>query len=131
MNITLGEVVVWLLVGTLAGSLTGFLVKRKNGGVGRLTNLGIGLVGALIGGVIFNVFNIDLGLCQIAITFEDLLDFCQKGSELGMIFFQKAIIVKAIKIPAITICFYRRRCQQHAEHEKNQYPSYVPVAVCD
>ena len=38
-----------------------------------LMNLGIGLVGALIGGSIFRWFNIDLGLGDLAISFQDLL----------------------------------------------------------
>ena len=73
MNITVDEVIVWLIVGALAGSLAGVIVKRRKAGFGRVGNLGVGLVGALIGGLLFNLFGIDLGLGQIAITFEDLL----------------------------------------------------------
>ena len=73
MHITISELVVWLVVGTLAGSLTGIVVTRKKGGFGRYVNLGIGLVGALIGGLVFDFFNIDLGLGSLAITFEDLI----------------------------------------------------------
>jgi uncharacterized membrane protein YeaQ/YmgE (transglycosylase-associated protein family) len=50
MNITLAKVIVWLIVGGLAGSLAGMLVKRTKEGFGRWTNFGIGLVGAIIGG---------------------------------------------------------------------------------
>ena len=73
MHITISELVVWLVVGTLAGSLTGIVVTRKKGGFGRYVNLGIGLVGAIIGGLVFDFFNIDLGLGSLAITFEDLI----------------------------------------------------------
>ena len=73
MHITISELVVWLVVGALAGSLAGMVVTRKKGGFGRYVNLGIGLVGALIGGLVFDLFNIDLGLGSLAITFEDLL----------------------------------------------------------
>ncbi len=59
--------------GALAGSFTGMVVKRAKEGFGRFTNLGIGLIGALIGGSIFRAFNIDLGLGDLAITLEDLL----------------------------------------------------------
>jgi uncharacterized membrane protein YeaQ/YmgE (transglycosylase-associated protein family) len=68
---TLGEVIVWLVVGGLAGSFVGMIVKREKQGFGHLANLAIGLVGAMVGGLIFN--KIDLGLGHIAITFEDLL----------------------------------------------------------
>ena len=73
MNVTVTQIIVWLIVGALAGSLTGAIVMRKREGFGRYVNLGIGLVGALIGGLIFNLLNIDLGLEDLSIRFEDLL----------------------------------------------------------
>lgn len=73
VNVTLSELIVWLIVGALAGSLAGMIVARKKKGFGHFTNLGIGLVGALIGGFIFDLFNIDLGLGDLMISFEDLL----------------------------------------------------------
>ncbi len=73
MNVTVSQIVVWLIVGALAGSLTGVVVKGTKKGFGPFTNLGIGLVGALIGGSIFRAFNIDLGLGDLAISFQDLL----------------------------------------------------------
>ena len=69
----LGPIIVWLIVGGLAGTLAGRLVTFKKEGLGRWTNLGVGLVGALIGGGLFKVFHIDLGLGEIKITFEDLI----------------------------------------------------------
>ncbi|GAB4576099.1 MAG: hypothetical protein Kow0077_30910 [Anaerolineae bacterium] len=71
--ITMSQLVVWLIVGALAGSLTGMLVRRSRRGFGLVQNLVIGLAGALLGGLIFNLFNIDLGLGDIAITVEDLI----------------------------------------------------------
>jgi uncharacterized membrane protein YeaQ/YmgE (transglycosylase-associated protein family) len=73
MNISVAQVIVWLIVGTLAGNLTGILVKGKKKGFGQATNIAIGLVGALIGGSIFNLLNIDLGLGELAISFQDLV----------------------------------------------------------
>ena len=73
MHLTLGQFIVWLVVGALAGNLTGRLVTFKKEGLGRWTNLGVGMVGALIGGLIFNVFHIDLGLGDLKVTFEDLI----------------------------------------------------------
>lgn len=71
MDITLSELLVWLIVGGLAGWSAGFVVKRKKEGFGRWTNLGIGLVGALIGGIFLDLFKIDLGLPTIEV--QDLL----------------------------------------------------------
>ena len=65
-------VITWLLVGALAGAITGSLFKGK-GGYGRISNLGIGLIGALLGGGIFAVFRIDLGLGNIAVSLQDVL----------------------------------------------------------
>ena len=70
---TIGELVVWLVVGALAGSVTGMLVKRQREGFGRLRNLGVGLSGALVGGLLFKLFRIDLGLADVSISLEDLI----------------------------------------------------------
>ena len=61
------------------------LVTRSKGGFGRLSNLGIGLVGALIGGLIFNVLNLDLGLQAISISLQDLVS-AFTGSLLFLVF---------------------------------------------
>jgi uncharacterized membrane protein YeaQ/YmgE (transglycosylase-associated protein family) len=73
VTITIDQVIIWLIVGAMAGSLVGMLVKRKKEGFGWLKNLGIGLVGAIIGGGIFHIFKIDLGLGKIAVSFEDII----------------------------------------------------------
>jgi uncharacterized membrane protein YeaQ/YmgE (transglycosylase-associated protein family) len=73
MNLTIGQFIVWLIVGALAGTLTGMLVTFKKEGLGRWTNLGVGMVGALIGGLLFKVFHIPVGLADLKITFQDLI----------------------------------------------------------
>lgn len=73
MGVTLAELAVWLIIGLLAGSLTGLVVKRTREGFGRFTNLGIGLVGALIGGFLFDIMRIDLGLANIAVSLQDVV----------------------------------------------------------
>ena len=74
MQITWSLIVVWLIVGALAGSLAGIVVKRSKEGFGRVANVGIGLVGALVGGFVFKIFNINLGLSNIVVSFEDLVE---------------------------------------------------------
>ncbi|MDX1644702.1 MAG: GlsB/YeaQ/YmgE family stress response membrane protein [Thermoanaerobaculia bacterium] len=66
-------VITWLIVGGLAGFLAGMLVKRRRRGYGPLANLGIGLVGALLGGGLVRAFGIDFGLGQIEVNLQDLL----------------------------------------------------------
>ena len=63
----------WLIVGALAGTVTGRIVTRNKQGFGWWSNLGVGLVGALVGGFLFNLFGIDLGLGELKVTFEDLI----------------------------------------------------------
>ncbi len=73
MNLTLGQFIVWLIVGALAGTFAGRLVTFKKEGLGRWTNIGVGLVGALIGGLFVSIFNIDFGLGEIKFSVADLL----------------------------------------------------------
>lgn len=73
INVTTDQVIVWLIIGALAGSLTGMLMKREKKGFGLFSNLLIGLIGALIGGFLFDLLNINLGLGQLTISFEDLI----------------------------------------------------------
>ena len=73
MNLTVGQFIVWLVVGGLAGTLAGMLVTFKKEGLGRWTNLGVGMVGALIGGLLFRIFKINLGLGELKVTFNDLI----------------------------------------------------------
>lgn len=73
MDITIADIIVWLIVGMLAGSLVGALVKRRKTGYGRYTNFGIGLVGALVGGALFDLLNLSLGLENISISLQDIV----------------------------------------------------------
>jgi uncharacterized membrane protein YeaQ/YmgE (transglycosylase-associated protein family) len=73
MNISLDQIIVWLLIGAIAGTLAGAMVKRSKKGFGVFSNLGIGLVGALIGGLLFRLFRLDLGLGSISISLEDIV----------------------------------------------------------
>lgn len=73
MNISLDQIIVWLLIGAIAGTLAGAMVKRSKKGFGVFSNLGIGLVGALIGGALFRLFRLDLGLGIISISLEGIV----------------------------------------------------------
>ena len=73
MGITIAELATWIIVGALAGSLAGMVVMRRKEGLGRFVNLGIGLAGALIGGFLFDVLGVDLGLADITISLSDVV----------------------------------------------------------
>lgn len=73
MSIEISRVIVWLIVGALAGSMAGMLLARRREGFGRVKNLLLGLVGALIGGGLTRLFKIDLGLGNISVSLGDLV----------------------------------------------------------
>lgn len=73
MHISLDQIIVWLVVGAIAGTLIGAIVKRSKKGFGAAANLGIGLIGALIGGLLFRLLNLDLGLGKISVSLEDIV----------------------------------------------------------
>ena len=70
---TIGKIVVWLIVGALAGTLAGRVMTFSMRGFGFWINMAIGMIGALVGGFLFWLFHIDLRLAEIKITFEDLI----------------------------------------------------------
>jgi uncharacterized membrane protein YeaQ/YmgE (transglycosylase-associated protein family) len=70
---TIEKILVWLIVGTLAGTLAGRLVTFSKKGLGFWAHVGLGMLGALVGGFFFWLFRIDLGLGEIKITGEDLV----------------------------------------------------------
>jgi uncharacterized membrane protein YeaQ/YmgE (transglycosylase-associated protein family) len=75
MSVTIDQLAAWLIVGALAGSLAGLIVKRRKEGFGYGLNLALGLAGAVIGGVIFKLFHINLGvLGGVSISTEDVIE---------------------------------------------------------
>ena len=69
----LPQIIVWLIVGALAGYLIGMVMTGKKEGYGIFWNLGIGLAGALIGGVLFQLIPIFTELNEISFSLRDLL----------------------------------------------------------
>ena len=67
------QFIVWIVVGLLGGSLAGLLVTWDRAGLGFLRNLGVGLVGALVGGLIFRLFGLLPDLDKIAISLRDIV----------------------------------------------------------
>jgi uncharacterized membrane protein YeaQ/YmgE (transglycosylase-associated protein family) len=103
MNITADQVIAWLIVGALAGSLAGILVTGKKEGLGRVLNVAVGLAGALIGGLLFKVFRISLGILGgVTISLEEVIEgFLGSLVLLGIIWIVKRQMAK--KKPAAAI----------------------------
>jgi len=70
---TTSQLIVWVVVGLIGGSLAGSLITWKRGGFGLWYNLGLGLVGALIGGFLFRMFNWFPKLNTISISLRDVI----------------------------------------------------------
>lgn len=73
MPFTASQVIVWLIVGLIGGTLAGILVKRERAGFGFWMNFGIGLVGAIVGGFLFRGLDLLPALEQIAISLRDVI----------------------------------------------------------
>ena len=73
MDISIDQLIVWFVIGAIAGSLAGLIVKRTKEGYGRFGNLGVGLIGAVVGGLLFRLLRIDLGLGAISVSLEDIV----------------------------------------------------------
>ncbi|NWF70138.1 MAG: GlsB/YeaQ/YmgE family stress response membrane protein [Chloroflexi bacterium] len=52
------QIITWVIIGLLAGFLAALLVRGR--GLGTVGNLLVGLVGALVGGFIFSILNVQV-----------------------------------------------------------------------
>jgi uncharacterized membrane protein YeaQ/YmgE (transglycosylase-associated protein family) len=69
---SIGQIVVWGMIGLIGGSLAAFLIKRDRKGFGVLQNLALGLLGALAGGFLFHVFGLLENLDRYAVSLRDV-----------------------------------------------------------
>ncbi|HUL89541.1 MAG TPA: GlsB/YeaQ/YmgE family stress response membrane protein [Pseudolabrys sp.] len=67
------QLIVWIVVGLIGGGLAGLLITWDRQGFGVFRNLGLGLAGALVGGLVFRVFGLLPGLDKIAISLRDIV----------------------------------------------------------
>jgi uncharacterized membrane protein YeaQ/YmgE (transglycosylase-associated protein family) len=70
---SLDQFIVWIVVGLIGGSLTGVLITWDKKGFGLVRNLAVGLVGAIIGGLLFRIFGLFPGLDAVAISLRDIV----------------------------------------------------------
>ena len=70
---SLAQVIVWVIVGLIGGSLAGLIVTWKRRGFGPLQNLGMGLVGAFVGGLLFHLLGLFPGLDAATISLRDIV----------------------------------------------------------
>ena len=70
---TIAHTATWLVVGLIGGSLAGMLVKGRKAGFGLLANIGLGCVGAVIGGALFALFGLFPSLESVVISLRDVM----------------------------------------------------------
>jgi uncharacterized membrane protein YeaQ/YmgE (transglycosylase-associated protein family) len=70
---TLAQIIVWVVVGLIGGSLAGFIMTWQRRGFGLGRNMAIGLVGAIVGGILFRLFRLFPGLDQLTISLRDVV----------------------------------------------------------
>lgn len=72
MSIDAGQLIVWLITGALAGYLAGLIFRGK--GFGAVGNIIVGLIGALVGGVLLRLLNVQItGLPTFTFSLADLV----------------------------------------------------------
>ena len=72
-NRTRDEIVAWVIMGVLVGSVAGMFTGLKTSGAGRLGRLMLGLGGALLGGTVVHVARLDFGWGPVLVRYEELL----------------------------------------------------------
>ena len=74
MNITIStsELITWIIVGLLAGTAAGAILTHHRRGYGLLYNLLLGVVGAFIGGILFNLLNISIAP-GVSVSLDDVI----------------------------------------------------------
>ncbi|MBQ0822880.1 GlsB/YeaQ/YmgE family stress response membrane protein [Microvirga sp. HBU67558] len=73
---SLAQVIVWMIVGLIGGSIAGLIVTWKRRGFGFLQNLGMGLVGAFVGRLLFRLLGLFPELDAVTISLRDIVAAC-------------------------------------------------------
>ena len=67
VTIDLVSLLVWLVIGALGGYIAGIIIRDRRRGFGVIGNIIIGLIGALIGGFLFQALGISITSATIPI----------------------------------------------------------------
>ena len=70
---SLAQFITWIVMGLLGGSLAGLIIARERRGFGLARNMGLGLAGAIVGGLLFRLLGLLPGLDQISISLRDVV----------------------------------------------------------
>lgn len=70
---TIAQMIVWIVIGLIGGGLASRLITWDREGFGSFRNLGLGLVGALVGGLLFRWLDLLPGLDKISVSLRDIV----------------------------------------------------------
>jgi uncharacterized membrane protein YeaQ/YmgE (transglycosylase-associated protein family) len=70
---TVAQVIVWIVVGLIGGGLASRLITWDRAGFGTFRNLGLGMIGALVGGLLFRWLNLLPGLDKVSVSLRDVV----------------------------------------------------------
>jgi uncharacterized membrane protein YeaQ/YmgE (transglycosylase-associated protein family) len=70
---SVAQLIVWIVIGLVGGGLAGYLITWERGGFGLIRNLVLGLAGAVVGGLLFRLFNLLPALDKVALSLRDVV----------------------------------------------------------
>jgi uncharacterized membrane protein YeaQ/YmgE (transglycosylase-associated protein family) len=70
---SIAQMIVWIVVGLIGGGLASRLITWDREGFGTFRNLGLGLIGALIGGLLFRWLDLLPGLDKVSVSLRDIV----------------------------------------------------------
>ncbi|MGB0747223.1 MAG: GlsB/YeaQ/YmgE family stress response membrane protein [Magnetospiraceae bacterium] len=73
INLSLSAILMWVIVGGIAGWIVGMIARSSKGGFGPWGNVLMGILGGVIGGALFRIFNIHLGLPVVTLDLNTIV----------------------------------------------------------
>ena len=70
---SLAQLIVLIVMGLVCGSIAGLILTRERKGFGLVRNMGLGLAGAIVGGLLFRLIGLLPGLDKISISLRDVV----------------------------------------------------------
>ena len=70
---SVAQIIVWIIVGLIGGGLAGFIIKGDREGFGTIRNLGLGLAGAVVGGLLFRLLGLFPELDKVVVSLRDVV----------------------------------------------------------
>jgi len=70
---TVAQLIVWIVIGLIGGTLAGFAITWHRSGFGVWRNAGLGLIGAIVGGFLFRMFGLFPQLESISFSLRDVV----------------------------------------------------------